>query len=125
MSLNPKILIVDDEPRYHDLVAKVIKSKFKDAEVLAITGGEEAIERVADENFALIFMDFNMAGIDGIKAFKEIRKIRPEQKVCIMTGYIGQKEINTALKEGACAVLKKPFLIKELVKIVEQSIKAE
>ena len=125
MSLNPKILIVDDEPRYHELVAKVIKSKFKDAEVLAVTSGEEAIEQAADENFSLIFMDLNLAGIDGVKALKEIRKIRPEQKVCIMTGYLGKKEIKTALKEGAYAVLKKPFLIKELVKIVEQSIKAE
>ncbi len=125
MSANPKILIVDDEPRHHDLVVKVIKSKFKDAEVFAVTGGEGAIEQVADKNFSLIFMDLNMAGIDGFKALKGVRKIRPEQKVCIMTGYIGQKEINTALKEGACAVLKKPFLIKELVKAVQQSIKTE
>ncbi len=125
MSANPKILVVDDEPRYHDLVAKVINSKFKDAEVFAVTGGEEAIEQVADENFSLIFMDLNMAGIDGFKALKEVRKIRPEQKICIMTGYIDEKQIKTALKEGACAVLKKPFLIKELVKVVQQSIKTE
>ena len=47
----------------------------------------EAIERVKERAFDMVFMDIKMPLINGVETYKEIKKIKPEMVVIMMTAY--------------------------------------
>lgn len=69
-----KILIVDDEI----LIRKVIKEYciLENYEVVEAENGIDAIEKIKHDNIDLIVLDVMMPKLDGLSAFKEIKKIK-------------------------------------------------
>lgn len=69
-----KILIVDDEV----LIRKVIKEYciLENYEVVEAENGIDAIEKIKHDNIDLIVLDVMMPKLDGLSAFKEIKKIK-------------------------------------------------
>jgi DNA-binding NtrC family response regulator len=84
--------------------------------------GYQAIEMVKQTPFDLVFMDIKMPGINGVQAFREIKKVDPETVVIMMTAYSVEDLVSEALKEGAYTVVYKPFDIDELVKTIESAL---
>ena len=80
----PTILLVDDEPsmlRYTKTVLEVNNYKVETAAT-----GEEALERMnrgATPN--LILLDLTMPGMDGLEVLETCKKMRPEQKVVMLS----------------------------------------
>ncbi len=59
--------------------------------------------------------------MNGVEAFRAIRKQRPQQKVVMMTGYAVDEMIQAAIDEGAIACLRKPFDFDEIIKIIRDN----
>jgi len=123
MEVKGKVLVVEDEEVIRDIFQDVITAKFKDVEVKTAKTSEEAVEKVMAEDFDLIFMNVRLRKRNGLTTFRDIRKMKPDQKICMVTGYMPEKRVEDALKQGACGAIYKPFKVKEILKIVGEYLK--
>ena len=111
-----KILVVDDEP---DLV--LVLSNFLSKEgfkVYTAHTGEQAIEKVKNNPIDLVLLDIAMPVMDGIETLKQIKKIKPDINVIMITGYKDAEKVVQAFRLGAYDCLFKPFDFRYLRKSI-------
>ena len=88
--------------------------------------GREAVDKARDKDYALYFLDLKMPpGIDGIETMMELRKLRPEAAVVIITAYATVDTAITAMKEGAQEYIVKPCNPEEISLLVQRIIKVK
>jgi two-component system response regulator HydG len=112
------ILIVDDNTSLYRTMSFILGRK--GYTVSAAGNGPEAIEKVRETPFDIIFMDIKMPLMDGVETYKWIKKIRPGAVVMMMTAYSVEQLIQEALQEGAYGIIYKPLDIEKVVAIVEE-----
>jgi len=113
-----RILVVDDERAMVRTLCDLLR--LKGWECVGAHTGEEAVAAVREEAFALVLMDIKMPGLSGVDALMQIRKLRPNQRVVLMTAYTAGELITQALENGALRVLSKPVLVPELLRYIEE-----
>ncbi len=110
-----KVLIADD----HALVREGISAFLKlsdDFEVVAeASDGIEAIEKTAKYHPDIIIMDINMPKLGGLEATIEIKKMKPDAKVLVLTQYEDKEYINRFLKAGVSGYLLKKAVGSDLI----------
>ena len=112
------ILCVDDHPLVRKGIAAILANE-KDMKLIAEAGsGAEAVEAFKKFHPDVILMDLRMAGMDGIEATKEIRKIDPEAKIIALTSYDGDQEIYRALEAGVRGYILKESVHTEIVRAI-------
>jgi CheY-like chemotaxis protein len=108
------VLIIDDEVAVAKVGEKMLKScGYKTYKALGGREGVEIFEKHNDK-IALVVLDMIMPEMDGQDVYRELKKIKPEVKVIIASGYSSDGRIGTLLDEGADGFLQKPFRVKEL-----------
>jgi len=107
--MEPKvnILIVDDEEIVRESLANWLEED--GYEVEAAENGARALERLPAKDWNLAMVDLKMPGMDGIQLMDEIRKVRPDTIVIIMTAYATVDTAVQAMKKGAYDYIVKPF----------------
>ncbi len=107
--MEPKvnILIVDDEEIVRESLANWLEED--GYEVEAVENGARALERLPAKDWNLAMIDLKMPGMDGIQLMDEIRKVRPDTIVIIMTAYATVDTAVQAMKKGAYDYIVKPF----------------
>lgn len=117
-----KIFIVDDDPDFAEGMA--INLEIEGHYVSSATSGEEAVRRFAQEDFDITFMDVRMPGMNGVESFLEIRKLKPDAKVVMMTAYRVEELLRQAIDQGALGVLTKPIESDALLKALKNALPA-
>ena len=107
-----KVLIVDDEKIVRDFLARVLS--MQGIEIKTAEDGFKAIEAVKQEKFDLAFIDIRMPGMNGLETFRELKKIDPDLKYAMMTGYSVDELLESARGEGVNNFFKKPFDINSI-----------
>jgi two-component system, NtrC family, response regulator HydG len=102
-----KILVVDDDVDNAQSLGELLELEGHCVRV--VHTGEEAIRAATKEEFNLSFMDVVLPGLNGVESFIAIRRVRPEARVYMMTGYSVEELLTQALNGGALGVLEKPF----------------
>ena len=111
------ILVVDDEEEFvATLVQRLRKRGWASEGVLT---GSAAITRVAAEDFAVILLDMRLPDMDGGRVLQEIKKIRPQSRVVILTGHASASEGEEGIKNGAFDYLLKPVEFETLLEKLE------
>lgn len=111
-----KILIADDHPVVREGLKQIL-SQAPDMQVVeeALTG-HEVIEKVmSGKEIDLLMLDFEMPGRDGFEVLKEIRYMKPDLPVLMLSVYPEDQIAVRALKMGASGYLNKVAAPKELV----------
>lgn len=114
---NESILLVDDEELIRESTADTLrKYGYKVYEKI---NGREAVDFFIEHYncIDLVIIDMMMPVLNGKEAFLEMKKIKPEIKVILTTGYTGESDIEIGgftIDE----ILKKPFRIKKLIKLI-------
>ena len=116
--MKSKIMVVDDDPGFRTTLVEILEEEGRN--VIAAEDGYQAIEMVSDREIALILMDIQMPGINGVEAFLAIKELRPDCVVAMMTGYAADSLAKQALAEGAMAILQKPLSFEEIFEIIEK-----
>lgn len=114
------ILLVDDEENIRDLIKTQLD--LLGYNVLSANNGKEAIEIYNNEhkNIDLILLDLIMPVMSGMDAFIELKKLNPDIKILLMSGYSQYEKANELLKNGAKGFLQKPFKISEFSKEISK-----
>lgn len=118
-----KILIVDDNVSQCKTMAFIMQRKGYD--VTMAENGPQAIALVEKHPFDIIFMDIKMPLMNGVEAYKKIKKIRPDTKVMMMTAYAVEDLVQQALEEGAYGIIYKPLDIEKILEVVETAKQTE
>lgn len=116
----PKILIVDDELVVIKSAERVLKSEGYSVE--GALGGREAIMKIGQENYDLVFTDLKMPEVDGITLIRWIKKMKPSVGIVIITGYPSQDTIKEALELGIIDYVPKPFTPSVLLDVTERAV---
>ncbi len=108
-----KILIVDDEENLRETLADIMH--LEGYVTTMAEDGVRAVEAVKKERFDIILMDFKMSGMNGVEAFRNIKKIQGDARVLFVTAYYNEKLVKEAIQECAMGVCHKPLDIEKLL----------
>ena len=108
-----QILVVDDEPVIGDLIKNTLE--LGRYQVMTVLNSLNALEIIKQKQFDFIFLDLVMPELDGADLFKHIREINKDVPVIIVTGYPESEVMARAMKYGPFLVLKKPFIINDIL----------
>lgn len=115
-----RILVVDDDPYYLDIIPAIL-SKDNDYNISVASTGFDAGALVVDINPHIIILDIHLSDMDGRMVCERV-KARPETKgtrILAISGYIDFPEEQELKKFGFDDYLKKPFKIEELAQRVQ------
>ena len=113
-------MIVDDEQDVLDSVVDVVENFGYD--VVTERNGKRAHMLYKEFRPDIVLTDFNMPGCDGVETFNEIRKANPKAKVIFMSGFAENPKLKNIVSKGAVFLLKKPFPVEQLEKILRQTV---
>lgn len=116
-----RILLVDDEENVREMAEAMLQKA--GYTIITAANGREALEIFKQEkNFDLLLIDFMMPEMDGAELFGEVRKIDPEIKVLLASGYGENTRVQQMLKEGLLDFIPKPYLQNELLFRVKKAL---
>lgn len=88
-------------------------------EVVAEAGdGREAVDRTVESDPDVAVIDLGMPVMDGMEAIREIREVRPDVKMVVLTGQEPDIAAGDALNEGAFAYLQKGIASRQLLTVL-------
>ena len=113
------VLIVEDHDRLREQLGEFYEQEgFK---VTTAACGEEGIEKLSQEKFAIIVSDVKMPGIDGFQLARHVREKYPDTDVILITAFGNIKQAVEAMKLGASDYITKPFQ-PEAIRIVSEKL---
>ena len=115
-----RVLVVDDEDHIRELFEDALRD-LTDVQVTCERSGFRAMKRVSEQPFDLIFMDIMMPGLNGLQTIDEVRRIRPDTSIAMMSAHATQAIFDEALAKGAESCMSKPFGPKEIRGAVERA----
>ncbi|WP_312287495.1 sigma-54-dependent transcriptional regulator [Terrisporobacter sp.] len=115
---NFKILVVDDEIQYQEVINMILQSEGYKTKVAS--SGEEALEILKKEEFNLVLTDLKMNGMDGINLLEEIKNNYTNTYVMLITGFGTIKNAVEAMKKGALGYFIKGSNPAELLREIEK-----
>lgn len=113
-----QILVVDDEPSIRSALKDILQ--LEGYQVCTASNGREGVELFsqAGHDFDLVIMDMRMPEMDGKTAFREIRRLKNDQKVVLISGYSQQEDLQELIKNGAAEFIAKPFQVDQVIEKV-------
>ena len=119
------ILIIDDEEIVSYLARDMLQ--MMGHRTLNASNGREGLE-IYRENWKeidVVILDMIMPKMGGLEAFRELKKINPDVKVVVSSGYEEDERFQEIMREGAFSYLKKPFVIQKLADAVREALGEE
>jgi len=107
MKATRKVLVVDDDPVVGASITRVLSAK--GYAVISAADGPEALERIANEDYDVVYTDIKMPGMSGLEVARRVRASRPWLPVVIITGYGTADNELEAREIGTDGFLRKPL----------------
>jgi DNA-binding NtrC family response regulator len=114
-----KVLLVDDEIAFVNTLAQ--RLRLRKLLVDTVYDGEQALTYINDIEPDVIVLDLKMPGLHGIEVLREIKKIKREIQVIILTGHGTDKDEEEARKLGGFDFLRKPADIDLLIRKIKEA----
>ena len=118
-----KILIVDDEQNILWVLKKGLEKK--NYLVHTASSGEEALKKLADNQYLMMFSDIFMEDTNGLELLEQSRKLFPDLKVVMMTAQDTMNNTIEAMRLGAYDYITKPFDFDEIFRLIDQAETAQ
>jgi len=118
-----RILIVDDEAIIRNLAKEMLE--MLEYKVLLAENGIEAVKiyREKKDEIDLVLLDMIMPDMAGRETFFELKKINPDVKAILLSGFSQDDKANEILNEGVQGFIPKPFKMHELSRIIAGVLK--
>jgi excisionase family DNA binding protein len=120
--VHPRVLVVDDEASIRDLLAKTLALAEYDVDTAA--DATTALSRVRSAEYDLMIADLRMPGMDGLTLIRQVKRIKAELPVIIITGFSSEASAIEAVNLGVAGYLRKPFRVPEVLAAAAKALGA-
>ena len=113
-----KILIIEDEAAIRRVLLKILSEENPDYKVSEAEDGLQGVELIKKENFDLILCDIKMPKMDGIEVLNQIKIIKPETPIVMISGHGDLDTAVQSMRIGAFDYISKPPDLNRLLNTV-------
>ena len=113
-----KILIIEDETAIRRVLLKILSEENPDYKVSEAEDGLQGVELIKKENFDLILCDIKMPKMDGIEVLNQIKIIKPETPIVMISGHGDLDTAVQSMRIGAFDYISKPPDLNRLLNTV-------
>jgi two-component system NtrC family response regulator len=118
--MSERILVTEDDTPQREIIGDILSEA--GYEVEAASSGHSALDLMKTQVFDLVLTDMRMPEMDGLELLMQVKHIRSETEVIVMTAHATVETAITAMKEGAIDYLAKPFDKNELLIVVDRAL---
>jgi len=115
-----KILLVDDEKGFVDVISKRMSKR--NIEVTKAYSGKDALQALRKADFDAVVLDLKMEDMDGIEVLKIFKKIAPDLPIIMLTGHGSEEAARNGIRFGAFDYLTKPCDFDELILKIQEVV---
>ncbi len=121
--INPKILLVDDNPTNIRIAAKILRQK--NYNISFAQNGRDALQKAGSINFDTILLDIMMPGMDGYEVCEKLKSnpLTRQVPVIFLTAKTETENVVRAFELGGADYVTKPFNSQELLARVETQVR--
>src|SRR5262245_57816912 len=119
-SAPPRLLVVEDDTTVRDFCVRLLR--MNGYQVLSANNGVEALERLKEHRYDLVFTDLQMPQMGGIPLLQEMREHYPDIDTIVFTAHATVETAREALKLGAFDYLTKPVSVDDLERTVRRAM---
>jgi two-component system cell cycle response regulator CpdR len=116
----PRVLVVDDEASIRELLTRTLSLTEYDVE--AVADGRTGLDRLRLGPYDLLIADLRMPVMDGLTLIREARRLQPNLKAIIITGYSTESSAIEAVNLGVVGYLVKPFRVPQVLASVARAL---
>jgi CheY-like chemotaxis protein len=115
------ILVVDDDPSIRALITTTLED-IADFRLVEAASGEAALQAAAELQPAIVFLDMEMPGLDGVETCRRLRSqpSTADSRIVMLTGHTDQGVEARARGAGVDLFLTKPFSPLGLLRLVDE-----
>jgi DNA-binding NtrC family response regulator len=106
--MTERILVIDDEPDMLLLMSMIIEEN-TEWEVETTNNPSEGLKMAMENDYDLVIADLKMPGLDGMEVFEELKEMKPDIPVVIITAYGSLEIADEARNKGVADFITKPF----------------
>jgi DNA-binding NtrC family response regulator len=106
--MTERILVIDDEPDMLMLMSMIIEEN-TEWEVETTNNPSEGLKMAMENDYDLVIADLKMPGLDGMEVFEELKEMKPDIPVIIITAYGSLEIADEARNKGVADFITKPF----------------
>jgi PAS domain S-box-containing protein len=115
------ILVVDDSSDQRELAAELLASLGYN--VHTVTNGREAVEALSSARVDLVVLDMILEpGFDGLDTYRQIKRLHPQQKCVIISGFSATDRVDEMQRLGAGGYIRKPYTRDTLNRVIRQTL---
>ena len=114
-----RILVVDDDPNIQDILQDILN--LDGHKVQLASSGDEALKLFKSSDFEVVITDLGMPGMSGWELAKEVKKVKSQIRVILITGWRAQLDTDKIKESGVDFILPKPFHIEQIKEVLHQT----
>jgi len=119
MSEQTKVLVVDDEKRFADNMAKLLEVNGLFAG--KVYSGEEALEELRRCDYDVVLLDMRLPGLTGKGTLERLRKAKVAAKVIVVTGHASTDDSVELISLGAFDYILKPCKTEKILELIDRA----
>ena len=119
MNMN-RIILADDHSFVRLGIIQILKDEFPNADIVQVGDAESLIKEVSLHNWDLVITDLDMPGRSGLEALEQIKVLKPDLPVLVLSIYPEDLYAVRVLRAGAAGYLNKNSAPEELIVAIQR-----
>ncbi|MFH1640908.1 MAG: response regulator [Candidatus Omnitrophota bacterium] len=115
----PKILIADDEDVIRELFERLLSRQ--GYKVFTAADGLKTLDMIKENNFDMLILDLKMPKMSGMELLDEIKKLKKDLIIIVITGYATVDTAKKAMRENCFDYITKPFNVEDVNIVIKRA----
>ncbi len=117
-----RVLIVDDHHVVRHGVKQIFADAFPDLQTGEAENSQSALELLMKQEWDLVLLDVNLPGRSGLEVLEEVKRLRPQTPVLVLSAYPEEEFAIRSLKAGASGYLNKSLASDEILAAAKKAL---